>query len=130
MGTIKYSYPGVERQADFSVTVLPGYLHWYDSGTMGLCDYSWEILANADGSGDLRWGFLNRNFYWMMMEFNFSLLGHPLGRGTLQEDPSESAEKNAHLPLGPGGFVKENWKTIVNSSAPAQVSYTCRCWNC
>ncbi|HEY3197161.1 MAG TPA: hypothetical protein VGJ57_04020, partial [Nitrospirales bacterium] len=127
-GTIKYTYSGVERQADFSVTMYPNYLDWYDSGTMGLCDYSWEILANADGRYDLRWGFLNRNLYWMIMDFKFSLLGHPLGQGNIQEDPSESAEQREHLPGGPGGFVKENWTRLFG--APAQVGLHCFCWNC
>jgi hypothetical protein len=125
-GTIKFAYAGVVRRAEFSVTLYPNFHHWENGnshGSVGSCDYTWDIYIRPDGTTSFAWSLRNRNLVLAKKLFlYFSVLGQQIGRGFLSDGQNTVHTKFRGYTIT-SSFVRDNYVRLL--SAPARVELTC-----
>jgi hypothetical protein len=121
--TIRYSYAGIARRADFGVTVYPSSHHWFNTkDSVGSCDYTWDIYIQSDGNTSFRYTLRNRNLVFQkQLDLRFSVLGHQIGSGVLMDGPNTVHTKiNAYK--SSSSFVRDNYVRLLSSSAEVHLS--------
>ena len=125
-GTIRYGYAGVVRRADFSITRYPTSHHWSNgnsSGSVGSCDYTWDIYIQSNGTTKFAYGLRNRNLISeMQLDLTFSVLGTKIGSGVLMDGQNTVYTKFGGYTI-PLSFVRDNYVRLL--SASAQVGLRC-----
>jgi hypothetical protein len=125
-GTIKFAYAGVVRRAEFSVTLYPNIHHWENGnshGSVGSCDYTWDIFIRPDGTTSFRYSLRNRNLISeMQLDLRFSVLGQKIGSGVLMDGQNTVHTKIKGYTIT-SSFVRDNYVRLL--SAPAQVRLRC-----
>ncbi|HEY3196673.1 MAG TPA: hypothetical protein VGJ57_01570, partial [Nitrospirales bacterium] len=119
-GTIKYSYAGVVRRADFSVTIYPRDYHWANpSGKVGSCEYSWDIFIGFDGTTSFAYTLDNRNLISeMQLDLTFYVLGTKIGQGVLSDGQNTvHTKRNGYT--SHSSFVRDNFVRLLSASAQA-----------
>jgi hypothetical protein len=125
-GTIRYAYAGVVRRAGFGVTLYPNYYHWSNGnshGSVGSCDYTWDIYIRSDGTTHFAYSLRNRNLiYQEQLDLRFLVLDQEIGRGVLRDGPNTIHTKTNGYTI-PSPFVRDNYVRML--SAPARVRLSC-----
>lgn len=123
-GTIRYAYADVVRRAEFGVTLYPNMYHWANpSGSVGSCDYSWDIYIHPNGNTSFAYSLRNRNLiYEKQLDLRFSVLGQQIGRGVLADGQNTVHTKYGGYTI-PSSFVRDNYVRLLSS--PAQVGLRC-----
>ena len=125
-GTIRYTYAGVVRRAEFSVTLYPNIYHWYNGnshGSVGSCDYTWDIYIHPNGTTSFAYSLRNRNLIsQMQLDLRFSVLGQQIGSGVLSDGPNTVHTKMNGYTIN-SSFVRDNYVPLL--SASAQVRLRC-----
>jgi hypothetical protein len=126
MGRLSYAYADVVRHAEFGVTLYPDYYHWSNGnshGSVGSCDYTWDIFIRSDGNTHFAYSLRNRNLiYSKQLDLRFLVLGQEIGRGVLQDGPNTVHTKMNGYTI-PSSFVRDNFVPML--TAPAQVRLSC-----
>jgi hypothetical protein len=122
--TLKYTYPGVERHADFGVTMYPSQLHWSHPGDdVGSCHYLWDIFAHANGNTSYYLEFENKSLVWpMQLDLSFSTLGQGLGSATFQDGPNAAGSVKTEFYTIPWSFVQQNYTRLFGAPVEARLN--------
>ena len=123
--SIQYTYSGVERHADFGVTVYPSQLHWSHAGDdVGSCHYLWDIFAHPNGDTAYYVEFQNMSLVSsMQLDLSFFALGQGMGTDTFQDGPNVAGLVKTHGYTIPWSFVRENYTRLFG--APVQANLHC-----
>jgi len=123
--SIQYTYPGVDRHADFGVTVYPSQLHWsHAADDVGSCHYLWDIFAHSNGDTAYYLEFQNMNLVSsMQLDVSFFALGQGMGTDTFQDGPNVAGVVKTHGYTIPWSFVRENYTRLFG--APVQANLHC-----
>ena len=122
-GTLKYTYPGVERRADFAVNFYPSSFAWEDRGDVGSCHYTIDIYAYPDGTTAFNVTFRNKNLVLQkQFDFHFSVLGRGIGSSVLFDGPNTVHTKIRKWALR-HSFIEENY--IRLGTAEIQQDLSC-----
>jgi hypothetical protein len=122
LGTIKYSYPGVERRVQFGVTVYPSVLQWSKSGDVGYCHYTWDVFAHPDGTEQFVYSLKNTHLiYTMRLEFHFFVLNTEIGQPSLEDGPGPQIQRNSYAIKD--NFMRDNYARLF--SEPLQARLRC-----
>lgn len=117
-GRLSYAYAGVVRQAEFSVTLYPQWLHWYKGpADVGSCEYSWDIFAQADGTTRFEYSLRNHNLVSeMQLDLRFLVLGVKIGGGVLSDGQNTVYTKFGGYTI-PSTFVRDNYTRLFSERA-------------
>jgi hypothetical protein len=122
-GTIKYSYPGVERRAQFGVTVYPNVHHWSKESHVGYCQYTWAVFAHSDGTTFFVYSLRNTHLILpMRLNFQFVVLNKEIGQAVLNDGPGPHIERNSHTALR-DPIMRDNYARFF--SEPLQARLRC-----
>jgi hypothetical protein len=122
-GTIKYTYPGVERRAQFGVTVYPNVHHWSKESDVGYCHYTWAVFAHSDGTTFFVYSLKNTHLiYSMRLEFHFVVLNTEIGQPSLEDGPGPHIERNSYTIIR-SNFMRDNYPRFF--SEPLQARLRC-----
>jgi hypothetical protein len=123
-GTIKFTYAGVVRRAEFGVTHYLNFYSWEStSRNVGFCEYKWFIFIRSNGKTSFRYHMRNRHpAVSMQLDYRFSVLGQEIGRGVMSDGPlSRTTKINGYSITS--SFVRDNYVQLL--SAQPRVGLRC-----